>query len=154
MVITPTFILVIIALYFVVLLGISKITSKTQSATDFYIAGRKSPWYIVAFGMIGASLSGVTFISIPGAVGAGGLNMQFAYMQMVFGYLVGYLIIATVLMPIYYKMNSITIYQYLEERPRINLLLYIRRWVEDDHMDGYLADIIYVSRCHCDCCLY
>jgi Na+/proline symporter len=116
MVITPTFILVIIALYFVVLLGISKITSKTQSATDFYIAGRKSPWYIVAFGMIGASLSGVTFISIPGAVGAGGLNMQFAYMQMVFGYLVGYLIIATVLMPIYYKMNSITIYQYLEER--------------------------------------
>ena len=116
MVITPTLILIIIALYFVVLLGISKITSKTQSATDFYIAGRKSPWYIVAFGMIGASLSGVTFISIPGAVGAGGLNMQFAYMQMVLGYLVGYLVIATVLMPIYYKMNSITIYQYLEER--------------------------------------
>lgn len=116
MVITPQSILVIIALYFCVLLAISKITSRSNDATDFYIAGRKSPWYVVAFGMIGATLSGATFISIPGAIGAGGSNMQYSYMQMVFGFLVGYFIIATVLMPIYYRMNSITIYQYLYDR--------------------------------------
>jgi len=114
--ITPQQILAIIACYFGVLVLISRVTSRGSTADDFYIAGRKSPWYVVAFGMIGASLSGVTFISIPGAVGAGGANMAFSYMQMVFGYLVGYLIIATVLMPIYYQMSSVTIYQYLEER--------------------------------------
>jgi len=114
--ITPQQILLIIAGYFGVLILISRLTSRGGTSDDFYIAGRKSPWYVVAFGMIGASLSGVTFISIPGAVGAGGGNMAFSYLQMVFGYLVGYLIIATVLMPIYYKMNSVTIYQYLEKR--------------------------------------
>ncbi len=114
--ITPQQILAIIICYFGVLVIISRLTSKGSTSDDFYIAGRKSPWYIVAFGMIGASLSGVTFISIPGAVGAGGGNMAFSYLQMVFGYLVGYLIIATVLMPLYYKMDSITIYQYLEDR--------------------------------------
>lgn len=102
--------------YFILLFVVAKLTSRNSSDEDFYIAGRKSPWYIVAYGMIGASLSGVTFISIPGVVGAGGTNMEFAYMQMVLGYLVGYLIIATVLMPIYYKLKVISIYEYLDSR--------------------------------------
>jgi Na+/proline symporter len=112
----PILTLGILLAYFSLLIGVSYFTSKDSTNADFYLAGKKSPWYIVAFGMIGASLSGVTFISIPGAVGAGGANMAFSYMQMVFGYMVGYLVIATVLMPIYYKMDKVTIYQYLEER--------------------------------------
>jgi len=75
-------------------------------------AGRQSPWYLVAFGMVGASLSGVTFISVPGWVEAS----QFSYMQMVFGYLLGYFVIATVLMPKYYEMKLTSIYTYLEDR--------------------------------------
>ncbi len=98
------------------LLLISYFTSRKANNQSFYLADRNSPWIVVAIGMIGASLSGVTFISIPGAVGAGGTNMAFSYMQMVFGYLVGYFIIATVLMPIYYRMNLTSIYGYLEDR--------------------------------------
>lgn len=97
-------------------MAIAILTSRNSSNMDFYLASRKSPWFVVAFGMIGASLSGVTFISIPGAVGAGGLNMQFSYMQVVFGYLVGYFIIATVLMPLYYRLNLTSIYGYLDTR--------------------------------------
>ncbi|NER17908.1 sodium:solute symporter [Spongiivirga citrea] len=108
----PSYIIALIAIYFGVLLFISYLTGKNDSNTDFFKAGKQSPWFVVAFGMIGASLSGVTFISVPGWVDAS----QFSYMQVVFGYLAGYFVIAYVLMPIYYRMNVTSIYQYLEDR--------------------------------------
>lgn len=98
--------------YFAVLIGFAFFTSKNSTDSDFYTANRQSPWYLVAFGMIGASLSGVTFISVPGEVG----NSNFHYFQVVLGYLVGYYVIATVLLPLYYKLNLVSIYSYLEER--------------------------------------
>ena len=108
----PIHILLLIAGYFGVLILISFLTGKDDSNETFFRASRKSPWYVVAFGMIGASLSGVTFISVPGWVN----DSDFSYMQVVFGYLVGYFIIAYVLMPIYYRLNVTSIYQYLEDR--------------------------------------
>lgn len=111
---TPIFILSIIGFYFLVLIGISYLTSKGANNESFFLANKQSPWYLVAFGMIGASLSGITFISIPGWVGDGA--KQFSYMQMVFGYLLGYVVIAYVLMPIYYKLNVTSIYTYLKNR--------------------------------------
>ena len=109
---TPTLIIAILSAYFAFLVLISKLTSKDQGNETFFMGKRQSPWYIVAFGMIGASLSGVTFISVPGWVA----SSQFSYVQMVLGYLVGYAVIATVLMPIYYKLNLTSIYTYLEDR--------------------------------------
>ena len=114
--ISPTTTLAVIIGYFLFLIVISLITSRGANNQTFFTANKKSPWYLVAFGMIGTSLSGVTFISIPGVVGAGGYNMNLSYMQMVMGYLVGYLVIATVLMPLYYKLNLTTIYGYLRQR--------------------------------------
>lgn len=93
-------------------MGIMYLTSRNATNETFFVGERKSPWYIVAYGMIGASLSGVTFISVPGWVE----GSQFSYMQMVFGYLVGYLVIAYVLLPIYYKLNLTSIYTYLKQR--------------------------------------
>ncbi len=114
---SPWTIILIICGYFGLLFIVSHITGKDSGNSAFFLAGRKSPWYLVAFGMIGASLSGVTFISIPGVVGAiGKTNYGFSYMQMVLGYLVGYAIIATILLPLYYKLNLTTIYGYLEKR--------------------------------------
>lgn len=120
---SPLAILGIIAGYFGVLILISFLTSRNDSGNDaFFLGGRKSPWPLVALGMIGASLSGVTFISIPGAVGAldaDGLpkvNHAFSYMQVVIGYLFGYLFIATVLLPLYYRLGLTSIYEYLRER--------------------------------------
>ncbi len=113
---SPTFILLIIGAYFLVLIGVSLVTSRGANSDTFFHANRKSPWMLVAIGMIGASLSGVTLISIPGVIGKGGLNENFSYMQAVMGYLVGYFVIATVLMPIYYKYNLTTIYGYLKKR--------------------------------------
>ena len=118
--VTPGVILLIIAIYFGVLILISRISSRNADNQTFFLANRNSPWLLVAIGMIGASLSGVTFISIPGVVGGEGYNMDFSYMQMVFGYLVGYFIIATVLMPIYYRLNLTSIYGYLESRLGFN----------------------------------
>ncbi|QLG44197.1 sodium:solute symporter [Costertonia aggregata] len=109
---TATHILLLIGGYFAVLLLISYFTGKNDTNTDFFKGGKQSPWYLVAFGMVGASLSGVTFISVPGWVE----GSQFSYMQVVFGYLVGYFVVAYVLMPIYYRLNVISIYQYLENR--------------------------------------
>jgi solute:Na+ symporter, SSS family len=109
---TPTLIIAVLSAYFAFLVLISKLTSKDQGNETFFMCKRHSPWYIVAFGMIGASLSGVTFISVPGWVA----SSQFSYVQMVLGYLVGYAVIATVLMPIYYKLNLTSIYTYLEDR--------------------------------------
>lgn len=113
---TPTLILGIIAAYFLLLITISYFTGRNAGNAEFFLAGRQSPWLLVAVGMIGATLSGVTFISIPGVVGAGGENQAFSYMQMVFGYLLGYLVIAHVLLPLYYKNNLTSIYGYLEKR--------------------------------------
>ena len=109
---TPTHILLLIGGYFLLLLLISYFTGKNDSNIDFFKAGKSSPWYLVAFGMVGASLSGVTFISVPGWVEAS----EFSYLQVVFGYFLGYLITAYVLLPIYYKKNVTSIYQYLDDR--------------------------------------
>ncbi|NOZ47408.1 MAG: sodium:solute symporter [Chlorobi bacterium] len=105
-------IITIIAAYFLVLLLISYFTGKNAGNKAFFVGNKQSPWYVVAFGMIGATLSGVTFISVPGWV----VTSQFSYMQMVMGYLFGYFIIANVLMPLYYKLNLTSIYTYLEQR--------------------------------------
>lgn len=109
---SPSTIILFILIYFAILIAISFFTGKDADNNSFFLANRKSPWYVVAFGMIGASLSGVTFISVPGWVG----NSQFSYMQVVLGYLIGYFVIATILMPLYYKLNLTTIYSYLKER--------------------------------------
>ena len=109
---TPGLILFLLMAYFLVLIIISLITSRKTTAHTFFTADKSSPWYLVAFGMIGASLSGVTFVSIPGIVN----TSYFSYMQVVFGYLLGYIVIAYVLMPIYYKLNLTSIYSYLEQR--------------------------------------
>jgi len=98
--------------YFFLLILTAWVTSKKNDPSDFYTANRQSPWYLVAFGMIGASLSGVTFISVPGEVA----NSNFYYFQVVIGYLLGYWVIAKILLPIYYKLNLVSIYTYLEQR--------------------------------------
>lgn len=108
----PLHIVLLIAAYFGVLILISLITGKNANNDTFFKANKQSPWYVVAFGMIGASLSGVTFISVPGWVE----GQQFSYMQMVLGYIIGYAVIGLVLMPLYYKLNLTSIYTYLEER--------------------------------------
>ncbi|MEQ8909226.1 MAG: sodium:solute symporter [Vicingaceae bacterium] len=105
-------VLTIISLYFASLLLISYFTSRGANNQSFFIGNRNSPWYIVAFGMIGTSLSGVTFISVPGWVG----DSQFSYLQMVLGYLLGYMVVGGVLMPLYYRLNLTSIYTYLEGR--------------------------------------
>ena len=113
---SPTLILTIVGAYFAVLMGISWWTGRKADNDDFFLGGRESPWFLVAFGMIGASLSGVTFISIPGLVGADAANQDFSYLQMVFGYLIGYAVIALVLLPLYYRLQLTSIYGYLEQR--------------------------------------
>tara|TARA_Y100000385_G_scaffold91556_1_gene94488 strand:- start:219 stop:1631 length:1413 start_codon:yes stop_codon:yes gene_type:complete len=109
---TPILILSIVAAYFIVLILISYFTGKSDSNDAFFLGNKQSPWYIVSFGMIGATLSGVTFISVPGWVA----DSQFSYMQMILGMTVGYFVIANVLMPIYYRMNLTSIYAYLGDR--------------------------------------
>lgn len=111
---SPIIVITVIAVYFGVLLLVAHFTSKGADNDSFFTGNKKSPWYLVAFGMIGASLSGVTFLSIPGWVG--NPDNQFSYMQVVFGYLLGYIVVAYILMPIYYRMNLTSIYTYLEER--------------------------------------
>jgi len=109
---SPILVVSIMAAYFGALIMISILTSKGADTNTFFTANRQSPWFLVAFGMIGASLSGVTFISVPGNVG----KIGFGYFQIVLGYLLGYWVIIGVLMPVYYKMNVISIYTYLEKR--------------------------------------
>jgi Na+/proline symporter len=108
----PYISLIILIFYFGMLITVSVYTSRGADTNTFFTANRQSPWYLVAFGMIGTSLSGVTFISVPGAVA----NIQFSYFQVVIGYILGYLVIGTVLMPLYYRLNLISIYSYLEQR--------------------------------------
>lgn len=109
---SPTLIITLILSYFFILILISYFTGKKTDNDTFFKAGRQSPWYLVAFGMIGASLSGVTFISVPGWVEAS----KFGYYQVVLGYIVGYLVVGLVLLPLYYQLNLTTIYTYLEDR--------------------------------------
>ncbi len=109
---SPYLVIFIIIAYFLVLITISYFTGRNANNDAFFLGGRKSPWFIVAFGMISASLSGVTFISVPGWV----VSSNFSYMQMVLGYLVGYAVIANVLMPMYYRLNLTSIYTYLGQR--------------------------------------
>lgn len=110
----PTTILVLILAYFSVLILFSYFTGRNETSNNnsFFKANKQSPWYLVAFGMIGASLSGVTFISVPGKVE----TSQFVYFQLVLGYILGYFVIGTVLLPLYYKLNLTTIYTYLKDR--------------------------------------
>ena len=105
-------ILLIVLAYFVVLFGISHLTSRKANNDMFYRANRRAPWYMVAFGMIGASISGVTFVSVPGMV----LTSQMTYLQMCLGFIVGYLVIAFVLLPLYYRFQLTSIYTYLGQR--------------------------------------
>jgi len=109
---TPVLVATIMVVYFGVLIYISVITSRGADTNTFFTANRQSPWYLVAFGMIGSSLSGVTFISVPGNVG----KIGFGYFQVVLGYLLGYWLIIGILMPLYYRLNLISIYTYLEKR--------------------------------------
>jgi SSS family transporter len=109
---SSSLILTIIVIYFGALILIAQWTSKNADTNAFFTGNRSSKWYLVAFGMIGTSLSGVTFISVPGAVG----SQAFGYFQLVLGYLVGYTFIGLVLLPLYYRLNLISIYAYLEQR--------------------------------------
>jgi len=108
----PLHIILLIVGYFSVLIFISFITGKSANNKTFFKADNSSPWYLVAFGMIGASLSGVTFISVPGWVE----SQSMSYMQMVLGYIVGYTVIGLVLLPLYYRLNLTSIYTYLQDR--------------------------------------
>src|SRR4029077_10156888 len=98
--------------YFVILLFVANRTSRGSNNESFFIGNRSSNWMLVAFGMIGTSLSGVTFVSVPGAVG----KESFGYFQIVIGYLIGYLMIAYVLLPLYYRLSLTSIYNYLHQR--------------------------------------
>ncbi|MEK7718579.1 MAG: sodium:solute symporter [Bacteroidota bacterium] len=98
--------------YFVILILVAYLTSRSATTDTFFTANRKSPWFVVAFGMIGTTISGVTFISVPGEVG----NSAFTYFQFIMGNFVGYMVVAFILLPVYYRMNLISIYTYLEER--------------------------------------
>jgi len=109
---TPTLILIIFLVYTALLFTVTWITARKANNQSFYIGNKISPWYVVAYGMIGASLSGVTFMSVPGWVG----ETQFSYMVVAFGYFFGYVVIALVLMPMYYRLKLTSIYSYLEQR--------------------------------------
>ena len=105
-------ILVTILCYFAVIYGVSRLTSRRATNASFYRADRQSPWYMVAFGMVGASISGVTFVSVPGMV----LKTQMTYLQMCMGFILGYVVVAFVLLPLYYRLNLTSIYGFLNQR--------------------------------------
>lgn len=109
---TPTIIIITIISYFAILFTISYVAGHKADNSGFFIGNRKSPWYIVAFAMIGSTISGVTFVSVPGMVKTG----SFAYLQMVLGFIVGQFIIAYILIPLFYRLKLISIYQYLQDR--------------------------------------
>src|SRR5690606_32989922 len=108
----PLLVFGVIAAYFLLLILIGHLTSRKSDSLTFFTGNRESPWYLVAFGMVGASLSGVTFISVPGEVG----NSNWSYLQFIMGNMIGYAVIAVVLIPLFYRMNLISIYEYLRER--------------------------------------
>lgn len=105
-------IFICVSTYFAILLAISYVTSRGANSDSYFKGNKTSPWYVVAFGMLGDSLSGVTFISVPGAI----IAAKFGYLQLVYGYFFGYLIIIFVLLPLYYRLNLVSIYSYLNTR--------------------------------------
>lgn len=109
---TPTIIILTIAIYFALLLGVGRLAARHTDNSTFFTGGRRMPWFLVGVAMIGASISGVTFISVPGMVAAKG----YSYLQMVLGFIVGYIVIALVLVPVFYKRNLLSIYGYLQQR--------------------------------------
>lgn len=109
---SPIFIITLVVCYFLLLIGVSYLTGRKDDNEAFFLGNRQSPWYVVAFGMVGASLSGVTFISVPGWVE----GSQFSYMQVVLGYVLGYAVIIKVLLPLYYRLQLTSIYTYLDQR--------------------------------------
>jgi Na+/proline symporter len=109
---TPVLILFVFLVYTAVLFAVTWFTARRANNQSFYIGNKASPWYVVAYGMIGASLSGVTFMSVPGWVG----ETQFSYMMVAFGYFFGYAVIALILLPLYYRLKLTSIYSYLEQR--------------------------------------
>jgi Na+/proline symporter len=109
---SPTLIIVCVIVYSLVLFGVTFLTTRNADNASYFVGNRSSRWYLVAYGMIGASLSGVTFMSVPGDVGKG----SFAYFQMILGYLLGYTFIALVLLPLYYRLNLTSIYTFLKQR--------------------------------------
>lgn len=109
---SPTLVLSLIAGYFAVLIVIALLTSRGATSESFFVANRNAPWYMVAFAMIGTSLSGVTFISVPGNV----YGKSWSYLAVVLGYVAGYVVIGTVLLPLYYRLRLVSIYTYLEQR--------------------------------------
>ncbi len=113
---SPILLFTVVISYFLILLFVAWITGRNSTNESFFIGNKSSNWMLVAFGMIGTSLSGVTFVSVPGGVGAG----NFFYFQIVLGYLLGYLVIAFVLIPLYYRLNLTSIYTYLEKRFGVN----------------------------------
>ncbi len=108
----PGFVICIVLGYFGILLFISHFTSKDTSSKVFFIANRNSHWFLVSFGMIGAALSGISYVSVPGEVA----DTQFAYFQLVIGYALGIILIAVILLPLYYRLNLVSIYTFLERR--------------------------------------
>jgi len=117
---SPIVLFSFVIIYFLILLVVAKVTGKNSTNESFFIGNRNSNWMLVAFGMVGTSLSGVTFVSVPGQVGTlvGGTNYvnAFSYLQITLGYVIGYLTIAYVLLPLYYKLNLTSIYNYLSSR--------------------------------------
>lgn len=109
---SPYIIIATIAAYLAVLFAVAYISGRRADNEGFFVGNRRSPWYVVAFGMIGAAMSGVTFVSVPGMVG----TSNFAYLQMAMGFVVGYYVIAFVLIPLFYRMKIVSIYEYLENR--------------------------------------
>src|SRR5687767_7412734 len=109
---SPAFLFFVIFAYFGLLLAVAWRTSRNANNDSFFIGNKSSNWALVAFGMVGTTLSGVTFISVPGAVGRDG----FGYLQIVIGYVIGYLIVAFVLLPLYYRLKLTSIYHYLDVR--------------------------------------
>jgi Na+/proline symporter len=109
---SPTFIIICVILYSLVLFGVTFFTSRGADNASYFVGNRSSRWYLVAYGMIGASLSGVTFMSVPGDVG----KASFSYFQMILGYMLGYAFIALILLPLYYRLNLTSIYTFLRQR--------------------------------------
>lgn len=106
-------IVITVLAYFCVLLLFSHLTARKMASNEtFYRANRRSPWYMVAFGMVGASISGITFVSVPGMV----MRTDMTYLQMCIGFILGYFLVAFLLLPIYYRYNLTTIYGYLQQR--------------------------------------
>ena len=109
---SPTLVLSLVAGYFAVLIVIAILTSRGATSESFFVANRNAPWYMVAFAMIGTSLSGVTFISVPGNV----YGKSWSYLAVALGFVAGYVVIGTVLMPLYYRLRLVSIYTYLDQR--------------------------------------